>query len=246
MWTRIKTWAWIALGYVVAAAVGAAMLAGVLFGRRREVTPEDRDDERDLDVVRETGLALEERAAGHAEHARARAESAEWDAARGEAERLRVSTLNPEDRARELEAIRARLRARDKLRNGILTLAILVLPMSARADEPMAHPQTGEAGYWVADAQHAEDAGWLAELEYCRSSVEGYRASTAITLRATHYVTAAQELSRGALTASERMREVQSAELDAAHAWYRSPKLWAAVGLLGGSVLTLAVVWGVQ
>lgn len=247
-----RSWRWLA-----AAAFGLAAMVAIALGSRdrrmlaerdrKEIERIRRNRERDNAVV--AAAIAEQRAKGEAARARARAqaEEAEWSERRANVEKRRIRDLPPVEREQAVRRIKERLR---KSRLPAVVLGLVLATNNAGAAEPIDHPKTLAAGWWMDDAEHAETAEWLAELEGLRAASADLKASNAAYSEALDASITQSALSASLASACRAHLELVEAErstlLEQADHWYRRPAVLLGVGFAGGILLTGAIVWGVR
>lgn len=226
----------------VAAVIGGARLAGG-GNRERERTPqEQRDAERDTEIVLDAfhenrNVAEIERRQAAAAGARAAQHGA---VAEGVA--LQPAEMTVEERKIAIEKIKAALR---RGASGLVVLALVFSAAVARADDSGVI-RDGVSGWWMSDAEHAEYEQWAAELVQRRLQIADLNTQAAHLNRASYRERTANEICVSITRATQRKLEAEESRSAALAAWYRSPKFVAVTSVIAGLAAASAVAWAVR
>lgn len=246
-----RWWRWIASGLIgaitlVAVAVGLRNRS-VLEERKRLREARDRELRKADVLIEQARTQAREAAEAERQRARQRAEDAEWSKRKAEIEAQRIRHLPPTEREAEVR------RTKDKLRKtgrSLVLLGCLLTAGSARAAEPMDHPSTLTAGWWMDDAEHAETAAWLAELADLRDAYAALSASNASYQTAAQHDATQVAVSMSLVRACAAQLDLAQADRDelreAASRWHRRPAVLLGVGFGAGAALVTALVLGVR
>lgn len=251
MLSRVRKWLkkwW----YLLVA--GLSVVVAVVL-RRRPVKPvaDPRQTARASKIVQDA--IDKERAAGEAARAKAReaADQAHDAEQRGHAEGDAIKQLSSREREEAVRRIKERLRKRGT------TLLILVacagIPRIVSAAEPVTHATHDDghslaAGWWMDDAEHAETAAWLAELDGLRTASDKWQVAAEQYEQAALRDATSVVLCTSIQEATERDLRVADSQLAKARAtldkWYHRPGLMLGLGVATGFVATVAVAWGMR
>jgi hypothetical protein len=238
-------WAWSKLKGVWPALVGLALFVLSIFvSRRRPSDPRspaereraERDNEIVLDAIQEhRGIAGLEQV--KAQQAGARAA---YHGAIAHDAKERLEEMGEAERRAAVERAKARLR-----RGGgaLVVLASLLTASPARADEPLRHPTTGVAGWWMDNGEHLEVDAWILELDARRQQIGDLKLQVAALQRASSHESAAVEMCGGALRATERNLARADREVDRLASWYRDPRFVAPAGVVLGVLAMGGLAW---
>jgi len=250
LWTRVVSWFRSRAWPLIVGAVGALLSVVLLRRLRRPVddgrTPaERRAAQRDTEIVLDAIDEHTQRADVAREKAAQAGEAAAYHGHAASEQPQKLRDMTSAERKAELDKIEKRLRAGKKT-TIVFALALGVISSTARASETMVHPRTGIEGWWMEDGEHLELAEWAAELVERRDQVADLTVQVSALKIASHHDATATEMCTGVLRATQRRLEATEARADALAAWYRDPRLWGGVGLVGGLVLSAALVMAVQ
>ena len=239
----VKRWLqkwWGAIVAVVVAVLGALLLRR----RSRPSVASPRELERAASIVRDAVRSEAEIGEKARAEARKAAEEAEWLRKRANAESESLRSMEAHEREAAVRRIKERLR---KHRNGsgivILLGALSGIPGPVKAAEPVtgATHEDGSslaAGWWMDDAEHAETAAWLAELDGLRSAADQWQRSAEQYEQAAHHDAVALTLAMTVQQSTERALKICDAEVESQRKWYRKPGFLVATGIvIGGFVV---------
>lgn len=240
-WSNVLVW----LRWAAAAAVGAvlALVASAFARRQAPDRARGAAAERDNEIVMDTLNELHERATIAAQKAdRAGGIAAQSQAAAVDAPK-RLREMSREQRRLALIRVGERLRAGAKV---VILVALVLAPVHARADETLAHPRTGVEGWWMTDGEHLQLEEWATELVERRDQAAALQVQVGALRVADGSNAAAFGLCESSLAAASGLLTAADARAESLSAWYRSPRLWGALGLFVGAGLVTALALAVN
>jgi len=252
VWYRVTSWRWwwavalSAFGLLVA----VASLGRLRLGSRRQTDAEIAEQLRADSVVREAARQQREAALSArkaATQSRARSEAI---AAQSEQSAAAVDHADPDERERIRREAAERLRRGGRLGGLVVLIAAIGAATPVSAAEPVTsamHRDTHDrlpGGWWMSDAEHAEDTQFLVELEAARKMLRELRAEADASERGLDSALAAESVCQAGLAASQRVLAAETRENARLSRWWRRPAVMFIAGFL--ATMTVTIAWAVR